>query len=1076
MKFTKKNIRFVLLLAGLLVAGAALASCTSTNLPATTDEVTKAPGELVTEPVTTPADGLPNLQEGGEVIHFQNVAVPNYADYTSAARIAEAMKDTGAIAFAKGGNRVYVNNGYQTADGLVMEDDIVNAAAFNALTGKSVKGTTPAEIAAELNMSLLVYDNRLYILTPGTTVFDTYRDCYTLEALRLQLVSADETEIRNALIDLPNQISNGTSNAVYYNAPDLHLGVQTSVYFQTLGQTNGVTPGPSLVAGEGKNAANHTVVRVFNQQQACTAQFLAFDASVTGGVQVAAGCTTTTIGKEVLIATAAFDNTTGKAGTVRVFDTFGTLRMELSPAGIEAPYTIVTGHFLSSTEDDVLMVTTATLTENGRKIFYFYSLSDGSLLRSFALDCSFAPAGETVQVSKRENAEGVDNMILFFAGRKEAYEGNADDVAFAWSGVQLPLNATGVYASSRAGEKYIVTIAKTKEEANISYVTVYDTTSGEWGKLMDVGFKENVLYATLAEDNNFSYVDHGNFQHIRTDLSNGVMGKLNSASSSAKVDDIFDTATVGDYTFGAGGYANMLRGEHCFLEPCFTHRWNKISGTTALAKYTDENGNQLYVSVGKDGKYVDYNEIGSEFYVGTYADGVVDLAKLRILPLRTGLQSLATTFRNAGVAQNLIGISPLHEQEINVEGSVGDYNINMIQGFANYLLDLYGSVDAINAHFGTNFASAAEIDAPRDGAQGERGDWDKYSGDYFQQWSLYNRYVINKRMMEAYREAMLAGFPPESISAHQIPEGDAVSGFLGQADTRISPVDLLMSCGTAFGTTRYGSFYANKYNFFAIAAASGHRSSTIGEYCALSDNAKLTLKQLQYLQQNGLAMVVALTFTDAQTNAEKIAVDKLAATNTPRPGYAGGTSGALGVTNKDGSSYNIVQLTGSDEGLLKSINTDGTWEGSVYLVPFHSQVNVSAIEMKDGSTGVITGLQSGDQIEVSLTAAYTGTGSASVTFEVYNGGYRVEGATVTYALSATNGYYRYCLSNQLAPEGTEIRVTFHAEDESKLTKGDISAVLETEAVGRKYFSGEKAALAASKAHVGGVTFDIIDLH
>ena len=51
-----------------------------------------------------------------------------------------------------------------------------------------------------------------------------------------------------------------------------------------------------------------------------------------------------------------------------------------------------------------------------------------------------------------------------------------------------------------------------------------------------------------------------------------------------------------------------------------------------------------------------------------------------------------------------------------------------------------------------------------------------------------------------YREALL-GFPPESISAHQIPEGDMIAGFLGEANTTPPPVDAGISCGTAFGGT-----------------------------------------------------------------------------------------------------------------------------------------------------------------------------------------------------------------------------------------------------------------------------------
>ena len=65
--------------------------------------------------------------------------------------------------------------------------------------------------------------------------------------------------------------------------------------------------------------------------------------------------------------------------------------------------------------------------------------------------------------------------------------------------------------------------------------------------------------------------------HIRCDLGNGVMGALNGASSSAKVEQVFDSATYASYGFGVSNdFIQAFRTSHMFLEPCFTHRWNKI--------------------------------------------------------------------------------------------------------------------------------------------------------------------------------------------------------------------------------------------------------------------------------------------------------------------------------------------------------------------------------------------------------------------------------------------------------------------------------------------------------------------
>ena len=112
---------------------------------------------------------------------------------------------------------------------------------------------------------------------------------------------------------------------------------------------------------------------------------------------------------------------------------------------------------------------------------------------------------------------------------------------------------------------------------------------------------------------------------------------------------------------------------------------------------------------------------------------------------------MAVEFRGEnGNPEHLVGVSPVHEHEINVPGSVGDYNQHMIQGFRLYLLQQFGSLEQINQKLGTTFASVDEIDPPRDSG---RGEWDLYQGDYFTQWALYKRYIVSKRSLprSAYR-------------------------------------------------------------------------------------------------------------------------------------------------------------------------------------------------------------------------------------------------------------------------------------------------------------------------------------
>ena len=432
-----------------------------------------------------------------------------------------------------------------------------------------------------------------------------------------------------------------------------------------------------------------------------------------------------------------------------------------------------------------------------------------------------------------------------------------------------------------------------------------------------------------------------------------------------------------------------------------------------------------------------------------------------------------------------MGVSPVHEHEIDVAGSVGDYNPYMIEGFRGYLLDRYESIEKINEIFGTSFTHRASIDAPRDKG---RGAWDAYKGDYFTEWSMYNRYIVSKRIMEAYREALLAGYPPESISAHQIPEGEAVAGFLGEANTRLTPVDVVLTCGTAYGGTRYGNLN-RKSNFLVNAHNMGHSNITLGEYGSLYENGKQAYSQLKLLWNNGLRMVHHITFNDNQAKAEEDAIKMLMADNEPRPGYTGGTTGAIGVLNGD-KQYNIIQIgAGADSdstGLLKSIDTAGKWEGTVYLVPFHTKQASQAIEALnqpvDGtkntfSTGKLDAIKNADQVEITFAASKSGEGRAWVTIETFHKDCLMSDSTATYELTNTLTPYRYVLSNQLYESDLEVKITFHTEsgDGSMdgITVENLYGTLQTEHAGFTYYHGSKT-YKLSKAHVGGVTFDLLD--
>ena len=1015
---------------------------------------------------------------------YQEQPLPDYTQFLPENAIRALFNEKGGCAYYDGALIYYENGEYRNAETApcVSENGVLQ------ITTEQFGTKTPEELAAAMDAHYVVYDDKLAVFSYEADFADTFSDIYTLEALALRLKGAEEADIINAFITLPNFISNGTTNSVYYTEPNLNLGVQTEIYgLQLADYDTGyekVSPAPMIVAGQGEDGANYTLIRVFNSSQACISQFLAFPPEVKGGVLVKAGHASS---GQALIAAAAYDASKNAAKTIKVFDTSGSLRYSFTPQGVEAPFTIEIGKFLPGSDKDYLFVASKLSGGDGSK-YELYDLDDGSFVKSIdgAFDNSIEAQRITLSASSEEG-DDVQKLIITFKESKAVYYLDCGDSSWTKSEIRLPDNATGVYASAFSGE-----LVASLDEDTFSNVRIYGSGASDnlEGSLLNVGYKENRFYSTYAEDNPEGYVDYAAFNHIRTDLANGVINSLNELATeeTEALLEYLENAVYEDWEYVLSeAQKASYHSQYNVWEPCFTHRWNAIQAMQNLVAVVDaETGYPAYASIGRDNAGGVYQELDSSFLIGTYADGILDLAKLRIYPLRTMLQQLAAEFRgSSGEPERLVDVSPVHEQEINVAGSIGDYHPNMIEGFRKYLLGLYGSVENINKRFGTDFASEEEIDAPRydpesANVQESRGEWDVYGqSDYFTQWSLYTRNIVNKRILEAYREALLAGFPPEAINAHQIPEGDAVSGFLGEADTRISPTDVVSICGTAYGGTRYGYFCSDLNNFIELAYGAGHNNITLGEYSSLASGWKDAYTQLKYLFDHGVKFTHIIVPYDTKDmmysmvkEAEEGAIDQLQQDNQPRSSATGGT-GASEPVRRGEASYNIVQLGDADKnGLLKSVKQDGTWEGSVYLVPFHSQVTVENVEMTKTENGyvsaAITGFQYGDQAELTFLASYSG-GTASVKIEVYHAGYLLEDATAVYEVGSQLTPYRYVLSNQLALEDVEIRMTFICDDPGSMKLDALQCTSQVENVAHKYFGDLTGA--ASK---GGVSFDVLD--
>ena len=639
-----------------------------------------------------------------------------------------------------------------------------------------------------------------------------------------------------------------------------------------------------------------------------------------------------------------------------------------------------------------------------------------------------------------------------------------------------PVN--GVFASAFGG--YWAT--KDAKDITKAFSEVTEYADGE-PKTINVGAKENLFFTTAVKENG-AFVKNGKFWHLRMEFATKAHnGTSPGDTASIRVNDIASfTNLPSDSVIEAHDTLYNM------WEPCATHRWNQTEGMRNLINYIDpDTGTYGYATMTKEDQRTDYVEFGNAYYNGTYAPFIEAMDRFNFWPRRTFLQSLAVLYRDA--PENTAAVSPVHEHEIDSgAGSVGDYNPKMVAGFRLYLQELYGTIENVNKVFGTSFASFEVLDAPRNAG---RGGWDRYPSSasdvnpFFTQWSIYNRSIVSQRLVESYREALLAGFPPELIKAHQIPEGDAVAGFLGEADTRISPVDVILAAGTGYGGTRYGTFYRDKNSFLTLAKHSGHNSVTLGEYHSMNTDQKNAYNQLKYLFDNGAIFTHvgswAGTLDDGEKMdaSEKYAAEKLRDSNIPRSASSGGT-GEVSAYAEGG--YNIVEIGSkrTSAGLLKSVKADGSFEGSVYLQPFHAatvavdlargetasgtgRLRCAVSGRKDADGKTIEGLNYGDAVDVRVTARPTGD-AGTVTFRFWHSGGEIEAAACTFDVSGEATEYRCCFKNQLYLEDCSVTITYRDVEIS-----DASVTLLYERTARTYY-GETS----PQAHVGGVSFDLLD--
>jgi hypothetical protein len=217
----------------------------------------------------------------------------------------------------------------------------------------------------------------------------------------------------------------------------------------------------------------------------------------------------------------------------------------------------------------------------------------------------------------------------------------------------------------------------------------------------------------------------------------------------------------------------------------------------------------------------------------------------------------------------------------------------------------------------------------------------------------------------------------------------------------------------------------------------------------------------------------------------------------------GGTGQVRPVSYESGDRaerYNVVQLGNAEtrqglvdvdlsgdegparSGLLKSVDADGAWTGTVYLTPFHAGVDVTPVAERDALTVTADGtavalsdavedetgwiFQHNDQIEITFEAAVD-DGTADLEVAAYADGARTPFDAVTFDVGESTRRFRYVVHNQLPLSDVEIRLRAGADDaEPSVT--DLSVVAQRRETARKYFGDP-----LGTPHRGGVRFDVL---
>lgn len=825
--------------------------------------------------------------------------------------------------------------------------------------------------------------------------------------------------------------------------PSLELSALT----KTVPQANGQAPW--IAAGEGNSPLNHTIVRVLNEFSLPTAQFLAYPASVRGGVTVRR-LRTQSSGLTILTAPA----TNASVRKLRLYTQDGLLIREITvPDYIKPPFKFITGRFLPDMLSDQIAVTSNKYEMNAQ----VYIVDEmGHKLKT--ISGAIPTATGTGEAHLAAHPAGTHDSIICqrYGAEYANYIQPASDVI---QRVTLPESVRSLKLYPSVFNPDVLWAGGNDPVKSLAYQL---NSTGDVTPL-DLGRRENNFYiqwywpfGDILQDG--QYVKFATHRHLRTDNSQNVNLPKILAGDLSTLDQVPYQEQLKDYTSQ----------QPSLWSPSFTHRQSRHTARDMMNSVDPITKLPAYAMLTRTNRQALYGEFDTvDFFSSTYATGSPILDSFYNRPHQAFLRSLFTNWKQK--PENIAMLEPNHEHEIAVEadGTFGDYNPLNLQNFADYIRQTEGNqLSADTKKLGAPFTSL--FDAPR---QNERGGWDNYerSNPLFASWVEFNRVVVSRNIAKTLANALAAGFPPELLTTHQIPDTYAIGNLsaFSNVTSRITPIDWVLNAGTSYGFTRYGVWYNTPHDALSDANRAGQNLISIGEYQALTDNAEDAYNQLKYLKDHGVVAVHCMDWPKAYDKGYNKTMDEairrlIRENDTPRPGITGGVGEIQGYI-KQGQPVALACIgTGRHAGMIKSVNATGEWTGDVYVTPFHARILVRPLTVKQNGVGPLPLLDSGMQVELNCKTSSANTGKLIV--KVLRHGQELPRLGAVLPVSAGNKPMRYTLRAQFPLDGLVIRLI----PQKGVSISGITAVLSEEDTPRlpvgKY---------NSSAHQGGVNFAIL---